>query len=104
MGKRSYTKVDKIRAEKLRELGCIVCWSHDRFTPPAIHHIDGQTKEGCHALTIPLCPKHHQEKDNHKPPRWISRHGDGRALFEATYGDELRLLERTNEMICNYEN
>ena len=97
---RSLTKSDKDRFERLRELGCIVCiLDLEVFTPPAIHHIDGKTKEGAHDLTIPLCAKHHQEKDNHKPKRWISRHGDGRYEFEDRYGSEQYLLEETNGRI-----
>lgn len=84
----------------LRDMGCIICNNvHGVYTEPAIHHIDGKTKAGCHDLTIPLCPKHHQYKDNEKPPRWISRHGDGRGAFEKEYGTEQELLEQVNRMI-----
>lgn len=97
---RALTKADKARATKLRDLGCIVCLlGGEGPTPPAIHHIDGQTKPGCHKLTIPLCPNHHQIKDNFYPPRWASRHGDGRAEFERWYGSEQHLLKETNEFI-----
>jgi hypothetical protein len=100
MSKRSITKKDKERADKLRELGCIVCLlENGLFTPPAIHHIDGQTKKNCHKLTIPLCPNHHQIKDNFSQKRWISRHADGRAAFEEKYGTEQELLEETNRLI-----
>ena len=100
MAKRSITKKDKERADKLRDLGCIVCLLyHNEATPPAIHHIDGQTKPGCHKLTIPLCPNHHQIKDNFTQPRWISRHGDGRARFEDYYNTEQYLLSETNRLI-----
>jgi len=100
MSKRSISKADKIRADKLRDLGCIVCLlEFGEFTPTAIHHIDGQTKEGCHKNTIGLCPNHHQIKDNFSEPRWISRHGDGRAAFEKAYGTEQELLEKVNELI-----
>ena len=100
MSKRSITKKDKERADKLRDLGCIVCLLENGLvTPPAIHHIDGQTKLGCHGLTIPLCPNHHQTKDNFSIPRWFSRHGDGRASFEIAYGTEQYLLDETNRLI-----
>lgn len=98
MGKRSLTKVDRTRFSKLSELGCIVCKVHlNCFTPTAIHHISGCTKEGCHQLTIPLCGNHHQIPSN--TYRWFSRHGDGKARFEEAYGTELELLEMTNELI-----
>jgi len=96
---RSLTVADKERADKLRELGCIICLHYNEiFTPPAIHHIDGQTKPGCHQNTIPLCPNHHQHKSNER--KWASRHGDGRAFFEAVYCKEARLLEITNGLIA----
>lgn len=96
---RALTKADRERGDKLREMGCLICLDADIYTPPAIHHIDGQTKPGCHSNTIPLCDKHHQHKDNQKPQRWISRHGDGRAAFEDAYGSEWSMLIQVNEAI-----
>jgi len=99
MSRQSYTKADTDRADKLRELGCIVCINeHGVFTEPAIHHIDGQTKKGCHQLTIPLCGRHHQIRDNDKPPRWFTRH-DNFTDFEYAYGTEQELLEQVNGLI-----
>jgi hypothetical protein len=84
----------------IREIGCIVCRDHYyQHTPAAVHHIDGKTKPGAHLLTIPLCSRHHQYRDNHKPPRWISRHGDGRKAFEREYGTEMAMLDRCKELI-----
>ena len=95
---RAPTKKEADRFDKMRELGCIVCLNTMGVnTPPAIHHIDGKTKEGCHDLTIPLCPSHHQYKSNNSI--WVSRHGDGRAAFERAYGTERELLKQVNEMI-----
>jgi hypothetical protein len=95
---RHLTKADKDRGSKLREFGCVVCALHlIEFTEAAIHHIDGQTKPGCHDLTIPLCHRHHQLKSN--TGEWVSRHGDGRAAFEDAYGTEQELLELVNEAI-----
>lgn len=103
MAKRSITKSDDKRFAKLRNLGCIVCLNErEVYTPPAIHHINGQTKPGCHSLTIPLCKFHHQYKCNihyDGEPDWISRHGDGRAAFEKRYGTEQKLLEQVNGLI-----
>ena len=96
---RSLTVADKERGAKLREMGCIVCINeHALFTETAIHHLDGQTKEGCHQLTIPLCPRHHQYKDNNKPPLWFAFHGQ-RIAFESAYGTEQELLEQVNGLI-----
>jgi hypothetical protein len=97
---RSLTKADKDRGVKLRDLGCIVCVNEfGVYTEPAIHHIDGKTKEGCHQLTIPLCPRHHQIKDNDKPPKWLTLHGQ-RIAFETVYGTEQELLEQVNGLIA----
>ena len=95
---RALTTKDKKRFDRLQDLGCIVCLNTmSVYTPPAIHHIDGKTKEGCHDLTLPLCQSHHQYKSNNS--LWISRHGDGRAAFEHAYGTEQELLEQVNGMI-----
>lgn len=100
MARQSLSQADIIRGTKLKDLGCIVCLIDlDLFTPCGIHHIDGQTKTGCHQKTLGLCGNHHQIPDNNKPKRWISRHGDGRAAFEAAYGTEQELLERTNGLV-----
>jgi hypothetical protein len=96
---RALTKADKERGVKLRDLGCIVCRNDlELYTPAAIHHLDGQTKEGCHDLTIPLCGRHHQIPDNNKPPRWFARHGQ-HVHFEEAYGTEWELLEQVNGLI-----
>ena len=97
---RNLTKADRIRGEKLKDMGCIVClFFHDVYTPSGIHHIDGQTKVGCHKLTLPLCGRHHQIPSNTKA--WISRHGDGRHAFEKKYCKESVLLKIVNRMIAN---
>jgi len=96
---RSLTVADKERGAKLREMGCIVCLNmFELYTPTSIHHLDGQTKEGCHQLTIPLCPRHHQFKDNSKLPQWFAFHDD-KTSFEAAYGTEQELLEQVNGLI-----
>ena len=96
---RALTVADKERGAKLRELGCIVCINdHGVHSEPAIHHIDGKTKPGCHQLTIPLCGRHHQVPDNNKPPQWFNFHGKRRE-FEDAYGTEWKLLDQVNRLI-----
>jgi len=99
---RALTKADKARGRKLDDLGCIICLLYlDVFTPCGIHHLDGQTKKGCHQLTIPLCSRHHQVPSN--TGEWVNRHApgkfSGKALFEETYATEQYLLDKTNELI-----
>ena len=85
----------------IRQINCVVCrLYHDQWeTPAAIHHVSGKTKPGAHFNVIPLCEKHHQHKDNCKHKRWVSRHGDGRAAFEAEYQTE-EWLVRCSEKIA----
>lgn len=99
---RSLNKADKIRGKRIQAMGCIVClevWN--TFSPAHIHHMDGQTKKGCHELTIGLCNRHHQNASD--TGLWATRHGPGRNAgkycFESTYGTELELLEKVNKII-----
>ena len=81
-------------------LGCIVCLLFlEENTPCSPHHMDGKTKPGAHLKTIGLCSRHHQVSDTHKPKRWISRHGDGRKVFEHEYMTEAELLAESQAMI-----
>ena len=87
---------------KVYDYGCVICkWELEVFSPCAAHHIDGQTKPGAHFKTIGLCGNHHQIPDNSKPKEWISRHGDGKAAFEAEYGTEVYLLQKLRENLLN---
>ncbi len=55
-------KQDKIRFDKLRQIGCIACLKRGLFSEPVIHHIRNHTGLGLrppHTDTIPLCPQHH---------------------------------------------
>ena len=79
----------------IAELGCIVCLDLGHKTPAALHHIEGRTKPDAHLSTIPLCARHHQIPGE----GYVSRHGDGKARFEAEYGTELELLEKTRGWI-----
>lgn len=93
---RNPTAEEKRYMSAAAEMGCIICLLYlDVFTPGAIHHIDGKTKPGAHSKAICLCDKHHQHRDNEKPQRWVSRHGDGRAAFKREYQPEMNLLAIT---------
>lgn len=98
---RSATKEEKLRFTHLYDMGCIVCLEfHNVVTPPEIHHMDGQTKEGCHSKTFPLCCMHHRISG--KGQNWVSRHGDGKRAFERAYGTEQELLDKTNKRLLEY--
>ena len=78
------------------EFGCVVCHRElGVFSPAAIHHLQGRTKPGAHLKTIPLCGRHHQIPGH----GYVSRHGDGKARFEAAYGSESELLEFLRESL-----
>lgn len=99
---RNPTAEEKRYMAAVAEMGCIICELFlDEFTPGAIHHIDGKTKPGAHFKSLCMCDRHHQYKDNQKPPRWISRHGDGRYAFEQKYYPEQKLLEITYEKLAD---
>ena len=96
---RTPTKDEKKHLNAVRELGCIVCRQFGVSSPGVPHHINGKTTPGAHFDVINLCQNHHQTKSNDKPPYWISRHGDGRRLFELAYGTEKGLLMKTHNLL-----
>ena len=86
---RNPTAAEKVWLSSICDSGCIVCLEFLHIkTEASPHHIDGKTKKGAHFLTIPLCGRHHQIPGD----GYTSRHGDGKARFEAAYGSELELL------------
>ena len=93
---RTPTKSEQAHMDRVRELGCIVCLNEGKHTPPAIHHIEGKTKEGAHYKTIGLCYYHHQEGSDCEA--YTSRH-DFKARFENRYGTEQELLAQVEEML-----
>lgn len=89
---RSPTVEEKEWMDDVFEIGCIVCLEFmSVFTPCEVHHLEGKTKPGAHLKTIGLCSLHHRHKSN--DGQWVSRHGDGKAAFEAEYAKEERLVE-----------
>ena len=89
---RNPTKAEKEWMGKVADMGCIICLNeHHVFSPAAIHHIDGKTKEGAHLRILPLCWLHHQSGRN--DIECVSRHPH-KAEFERRYGTENELLEQ----------
>lgn len=88
---------EKLWLSRICELGCIVCLDDmDVYSPGMPHHMDGKTKEGAHLKTICLCHMRHQSgKDNLE---CVSRH-PYKARFEARYGTEQELLEKTRDRL-----
>lgn len=59
--KDAWTKAEKARAERLKEVGCIVCWLSDGLRRPCenIHHIKSGNKRMGHWYTLPVCLSDH---------------------------------------------
>jgi|TARA_B100000902_G_C27006353_1_gene762428 hypothetical protein len=91
-------KQDKIRFDKLRQIGCIACSKKGLFSEPVIHHIRNHTGLGLrppHTDTIPLCPAHHNMGNE-------SVHLN-KKKFYSLFGTEYELLEETNQKIKQLE-
>ena len=71
----------------VQELGCLICGG-----PAEIHHIragQGMAQRAGNHLVIPLCAEHHRNGGH-----GVAIHA-GRQTFEAMYGSEMDLLDRT---------
>lgn len=90
------TKAEKKWLDAICQLGCVVCHLVYRVKSPAVPHhlLSGGRRKG-HLFTIPLCdPGHHQ----YPKEGMIARHPT-KARFEAEYGTEEELLEKTKQML-----
>ena len=89
------TKAEKKWMDAITQIGCIVCHLQGYpGTPAIVHHILKNGRRQSHLQTIPLCPGHHQNGTHGK----ISRHPN-KARFEAAYGTEDYLLQKTKEFV-----
>ncbi len=98
----SRTKEEIRYHDAICEMGCVVCMDvFKTYSPGTVHHIDGKTKTGAHMNCICLCARHHQVASD--TGEWATRHGPGRntgkAMFEAAYGTEQELLDKTMELL-----
>ena len=99
MGKKKQAnKLEKEHLSKVASLGCLICQQ-----PAICHHIRnrgdakgniGFSKKATHYEVIPLCPDHHVGS--------FSIHNTKRQ-FEAMYGTEHEMLQRTLKEIENIE-
>lgn len=92
------TKAEKAHWDKVASLGCIACLI-DGYRNPlvSIHHVDGRTKKGAHMKVLGLCAGHHQDGTGNDK-NMIAVHPFKRR-FEAKYGTQESLIEKTNELI-----
>jgi hypothetical protein len=91
--KKVATKLEREHMSKVASLGCLVCQR-----PANVHHIRpvglGIGMRSGHYQTIPLCHDHHQGQ--------FSIH-NCKEQFEAMYGTEAELLQRTLKEIKSLE-
>jgi len=89
--KKAPTKAEREHLSKVASLGCLVCQR-----PANVHHIRpiglGIGMRSSHYQTIPLCYDHHQGQ--------FSIH-NCKEQFEARYGTEHEMLQRTLNEIKN---
>ena len=81
----------KQHMERVASLGCIICQGEAE-----VHHLlhqKGMGRRNSHFETIPLCFPHHRGEDG--------IHTIGRRKWEARYGTELELLERTRAQLAD---
>ena len=91
--KKVATRLEREHLSKVASLGCLVCQR-----PANVHHIRpiglGMGMRSSHYQTIPLCREHHQGQ--------FSIH-NCKEQFEAMYGTEAELLQRTLKEIKSLE-
>ena len=91
--KKVATRLEREHMSKVASLGCLVCQR-----PANVHHIRpiglGIGMRSGHYQTIPLCREHHQGQ--------FSIH-NCKQEFEAMYGTEHEMLQRTLNEIKNLE-
>jgi len=91
------TKAEKQWMNAITQLGCICCHLTGKGqTPAEPHHMLSGGRRLGHLFTIPLCPTHHRSGRNDKEV--VSRDQNQRR-FEARYGTEKSLLEKTRQMV-----
>ena len=83
--------VERLHLAKVASLGCLIC-----KTPAEIHHLRtgmGMGQRNSNGNVIPLCHTHHR----------TGGHGTaihaGQKTWEANFGTELELLEKTNQLL-----
>ena len=85
------TKAEKLHMSRVAELGCIIC-----KMPAEIHHRrSGQGhKRASHFEVIALCHRHHRTGGY-----GVAIHA-GIKSFEANFGTEIELLEKTRQLLA----
>lgn len=90
------TKAERAWCDDITAIGCIACRVMGFIgTPAEVHHLKSGGRRIGHQHSIPLCPGHHRNAEAGK----VSRHPN-KARFEAAYGSEEALLNKTRELVA----
>lgn len=91
------TKAERAWCDAITRLGCIVCLIEGRgATPAEPHHMLSGGRRMGHLFTIPLCYQHHRAgRDDAE----VTSRDHNQRRFEARYGTEQSLLEKTRELV-----
>ena len=83
------------------QIPCLACrlFHNVEDSPAEYHHINGKTKPGAHFAGFSLCSKHHRISDTIHPKRWVSRHGDGKRIFQDRYMPEGAFLKEQQKQV-----
>lgn len=93
--KHKHNKASEIWKSRICDLGCIVCNVYmGIFSPGVPHHplINGCAAQDVDAIC--LCPLHHQTGGY-----GVAFHATGRKDWEAKYGTEAELHQKTRELL-----
>lgn len=91
----SKTKEQKAFQDRVRRLGCIVCLGQGIHSECDLHHLLSGSRRIGEDSVLGLCQIHHRGQIN--TAEAVSRH-PWRREFEARYGTEAELLEKTREL------
>ena len=106
MSKKSPTKSESERMDKLSRSGCVVCRQQfGAYVDGEIHHLTSGGRRLGHDYTVCLCPWHHRGVGvgNYTPDEMRRIYGPsiahGRGPFELAFGLEEYLLEATDRWL-----
>jgi hypothetical protein len=92
------TKAEREWLNAITRIGCIVCRLQGLgATPAEPHHLLSGGRRMGHLFSIPLCYLHHRGGRNDDE---VVSASQNKRRFEARYGSELELLERTRELVA----
>ena len=96
MAKKSKTKAERGNLERVKNMNCVACEVIGVYdsTPCDAHHIHGNNGfcgKASDFEVLPLCKPHHQTGGY-----GVAYHGTPKDLWESTFGDQNKLLEKIN--------